>query len=712
MESAASIVDESSNIEMISSEQTVTESFDITSSASMPGLEQACETALLFGPGAYVVIRPEDGGKEVLVSAQKDLDGLQFILHESLPDDEALTNLHMQPMDGTNPMLSSDQTRLAESGPSDSALVKDVVIQYNTTPQAPVSDSGLGLGGEQVLDSENCQVMVENLSNDVTIVTERLVKMEPRPDITGNLTSLPTCVRDSPTVLQLPQVDIGLGDTSMETITLGEAEAVSNDTGRQLMILKCQKCRKTFLSLAELKLHELVTCKTRQSTSSQCDQCGKVFLHKSGWEVHQSKLHRGVWQCCACHSSFCSGFLLVQHREDSHAKTAKRGKSSTRSGRVVKTPKSVLDSDEEEKDCRCSFCGLDCGDENTLRQHLELNADEEEYECRVCSKVFLTRSGLKKHLQSHVDAAGKALVDGKPKSAKQLCDICGVSFPTKYNLSVHKRSIHERNKPFACSVCQRVFSQKGNLKSHMRTHTGEKPFVCTVCGRAFAQQAGLDYHVKTHDPEPIPAIDVPADLVCRKCDRQCYTETSYLSHYRKSHTGVKPYSCKTCGKAFRDRSTLSVHMRKHEGNYLHFCEVCGKGFYRLYELRMHRAAKHGAACGEDQRYTCELCNMKFCYKHQLTLHVKRTHEKSEFFCKVCFKPFGSAYNLRIHMGTHSQDKQYKCRYCDRYFTDPSNVLHHQKRMHKGYAKHSAQENAVTVKRFDVSVTEIVKTEIL
>ncbi|XP_074533518.1 uncharacterized protein LOC141796357 [Halichoeres trimaculatus] len=172
------------------------------------------------------------------------------------------------------------------------------------------------------------------------------------------------------------------------------------------------------------------------------------------------------------------------------------------------------------------------------------------------------------------------VADANAEKRPFRCTICDKRLAFKGNLRAHMRS-HTGEKPFSCTVCNRSFSAKGNMKRHMQRHTGEKPFSCSVCGKAFGQKKALVSHLRLHTGE--------RPYCCSMCDKSFRQRKTLVAHMR-SHSGERPFGCSFCGKSFSQEVTLRRHIRVHTGEKPYKCSVCERNFNVLGNLKSHKCA--------------------------------------------------------------------------------------------------------------------------
>ncbi|XP_044731146.1 zinc finger protein 569-like [Chrysoperla carnea] len=233
---------------------------------------------------------------------------------------------------------------------------------------------------------------------------------------------------------------------------------------------------------------------------------------------------------------------------------------------------------------------------NLLRHHAKVHKTNK---CPICDKSFLIYRYFIKHVKRHsVQSMLQQQQQVQVQSGngndvhivqsdvdttiKNLCPYCGRAFKELGNLKQHIR-IHTGEKPYECEFCPKKFAQWSSLRSHRVVHTGEKNYACEICGKAFSRLVTLNKHLTSHSDE--------RKYPCEICGRK-FKHSRSVKEHMVIHTGIKSHKCTYCDKAFGFKKNLVVHLRTHTGIKPYQCELCKQAFTQRHCLRAHMKSHH------------------------------------------------------------------------------------------------------------------------
>ncbi|RUS90453.1 hypothetical protein EGW08_001794, partial [Elysia chlorotica] len=292
------------------------------------------------------------------------------------------------------------------------------------------------------------------------------------------------------------------------------------------------------------------------------------------------------------------------------------------------------------------------------------------YQCEVCHKLFNKRQTLRQHFITHTDR-------------------------------------------FACQFCDARCKSKGDLRTHIQTHTKEKPYHCDICNTDYTRESILKKHLKTQlhlravyerdkivemhrfrGSKDMKAIDkfIPSKtkvklggFSCGKCSRVLLTKTEYRKHI-KSHSMT--HVCNVCQKGCKTALLLKIHLRSHKNENKLSCKSCSRKFATLQFLKDHlKTHKDMSTQKPDQSLIKAVIT-----KHNKDIKMMKVSElqdppqpkgrqphtpvsrKATFECKICHRMFTSEKRLSNHAHTHKG--LFPCSVCTKSFASSSKLTNH------------------------------------
>ncbi|XP_007897984.1 zinc finger protein 366 [Callorhinchus milii] len=269
------------------------------------------------------------------------------------------------------------------------------------------------------------------------------------------------------------------------------------------------------------------------------------------------------------------------------------------------------------------------------------------------------------------------------------CRMCEKSYTSKYNLVTHILG-HSGIKPHACSQCGKLFKQLSHLHTHMLTHQGTRPHKCLVCNKAFTQTSHLKRHMMQHSdvkpytcgicgrgfayPSELKAHETKhengRDNICVECGLD-FPTLAQLKRHLTSHRGPILYQCNECDKTFQYPSQLQNHMMKHKDIRPYICTECGMEFIQPHHLKQHSLTHKGV-----KEHKCGICGREFTLLANMKRHVLIHTNIRAYQCHLCFKSFVQKQTLKAHMIVHSDIKPFKCKLCGKEFNRMHNLMGH------------------------------------
>ena len=350
--------------------------------------------------------------------------------------------------------------------------------------------------------------------------------------------------------------------------------------------------------------------------------------------------------------------------------------------------------------------------------------------CRYCPNKYT----LKRYLKNHERISHKNSFELQNINKLEIlfCEQCKYETKKKQTLSIHVRSLHDKEVRYHCSECDfKAFHNKSITLhiegKHQDSGARTLKIFCIYCnsGKKHTQcnsKIKAEPRIRLRKKQKIRFVakkekTMDVQFSCNLCDKT-FTNNKYLKcHTEVSHgvSGKEPYSagdfkhvfkCEDCEFETGRRGQLNIHVKSiHKKEVKFACSLCGYKSFFNHQVRSHIDTKHKSEdvrslkigclpCKEEIAHTT--CELETKVKHKLidTKKTKKTKRKrkhnnetkvqdtSEISCTKCSFFTNSRITFKQHHESiHENMLRYSCSGCDLKSYWKSEVAEHIARLH-------------------------------
>lgn len=218
----------------------------------------------------------------------------------------------------------------------------------------------------------------------------------------------------------------------------------------------------------------------------ECDECLKKFRCSGHLKLHRISKHMSLeekalvykFECKICQKKFQRAFNLTKHIQQHRKKKSLNNQQTipSENAAIVDHGDIVIKSEiiiEEETFAdgapifqKESIISIENKSDSKLAINSHKNRKfiskiDESFECDICHKKFVRKSGIAKHMKFHA------------KRKSYDCKRCGKQFFDHFCLKLHS-IIHRFETPYECEICHEKFAKADRLKNHKRIHAANR----------------------------------------------------------------------------------------------------------------------------------------------------------------------------------------------------------------------------------------------